>query len=682
MSIALTAILWLGACQPEHKPDGGSVILEAPALTSDVSSVAISDYGDAVCLTYSWNDVAVEGVYPSYIIEFADGSDSSFSKSVSLNCVGVTKPLSTAIIKEIASQIGADIKAGFTMIARVKVSAKNCKDVYSNTISVMIGEREFSIDNLFITGPAIESEAQAMTKSGSTFTWTGHLLKNASFKFPCQAGSDWPAIVRNTSAEEYWTAKVAFSEVDDFGFSISRSGLYEITIDASNTNSIAIAAKLIKEDEKTVISELYIAGPGAVSDWSVESMVAMTKQDDLFVWDGELLAAEEFLFPTQSTAIWPALMISSDGSQIIYGSSESQKVSYSVATHGIYHIEINAADIDNLSYKLTLVKEIRDIKPIYLVGAFDWGWDLSRAESMTSEDGTVYTWTGFIWGNADFKFLCQNDAWVPGYNRDANSEDYWSVVSRSSDGDPDVQFQVPANGTYTLVLNLETMKLKAIPAEERTPLYLIGAAFDWGWDLENAAQMETNDGVTYTWAGFMWGNGDFKILCQNDAWAPGYNRDGNSSEYWTLVRRESDSDPDIQFQVPENGNYKITINIETLSIKVEPLPEFPKIYPIGCIEDWGWDLNKIQPMKTYDGITYTITVKIWADNNFKFLCQNDDWWPGYTRDPNSEDYFKVVYNDGSLPDSQFRLDTQGLESAVYKMTLNVETGNLSFEKQE
>ena len=683
LTMALTAILWLAACQPEQKPEEGTITLEAPVLASDVSSVAISDYGDAVCLTYSWNDVAVEGVYPSYSIEFAENSDSMFSNSVTLSCVGLKKPLSTSVIKEIASKIGADIKLGFTMLARVKVTAKNCEDVYSNTISVMVGERQFAIDNLFITGPAIESDAQAMTKSGTTFTWTGHLIKNAEFKFPCQSGSDWPAIVRNTAAEEYWTAKVAFSEVDDFGFSISRSGQYEITIDAANSNAIGIEAKLIEEDEKTVISELYIAGPGVVSDWAVESMVAMTQQDGLFVWEGELLSAEEFIFPTQNTSLWPALMISADGSDLLYGSSESQKVSFSVATHGIYHIEINAADIDELSYTMTLVKEIRDIKPIYLIGAFDWGWDQSKAESMSSEDGTVYTWTGFIWGNADFKFLCQNDGtWDHGYNRDANAEDYWTVVERTSGSDPDVQFQVPANGIYTLVLNLDTMKLKAIPEDERTDIYLIGAAFDWGWNTAGAQKMETTDGVTYTWAGFMWGNGDFKFLCQNDGnWTPGYNRDGNASEYWTLVRRESGDDPDVQFQVAENGDYKITINIETLAITVEPLPEFPKIYPIGCIEDWGWDLSKIQPMKTYDGITYTITVQIWADNNFKFLCQNDDWWPGYTRDADSEEYFKVVYNDGSLPDSQFRLDTQGMDSGKYKMTLNVETGLLTFEKQ-
>jgi hypothetical protein len=115
--------------------------------------------------------------------------------------------------------------------------------------------------------------------------------------------------------------------------------------------------------------------------------------------------------------------------------------------------------------------------------------------------------------------------------------------------------------------------------------------------------------------------------------------------------------------------------------KPEPKPEYPKIYPVGGIEDWGWDLNKIQPMETEDGITYTIVVKIWNDAHFKFLCQNDAWAPGYTRDADAEDYFTVVYNDGSLPDTQFNLQSQDMETGNYKITLNTETKKLTFELQ-
>jgi hypothetical protein len=196
--------------------------------------------------------------------------------------------------------------------------------------------------------------------------------------------------------------------------------------------------------------------------------------------------------------------------------------------------------------------------------------------------------------------------------------------------------------------------------------------------------MTTEDGITYTWTGNMWGNADFKILCQRDAWAPGYNRDASAEDYWTMVYRATDAEPDVQFQVAENGEHTITVNIETMKMTVtkpEPKPEYPKIYPVGGIEDWGWDLNKIQPMETEDGITYTIVVKIWNDANFKFLCQNDAWAPGYTRDADAEDYFTVVYNDGSLPDTQFNLQSQEMETGNYKITLNTETKKLTFELQ-
>ena len=256
--------------------------------------------------------------------------------------------------------------------------------------------------------------------------------------------------------------------------------------------------------------------------------------------------------------------------------------------------------------RITLLEEDVVLTRLFPVGGFDWGWNKDAAEEMTTEDGVIYTWRGTIWGGADFKFLCQKDTWSPGYTRDGEAEDYWTLVY--NDGSlPDTQFQVSETGTYIITINLETLKIKVRKAEDSPTLYLIGGGFDWGWSLADAQAMTTEDGITYTWTGNMWGNADFKILCQNDAWAPGYNRDASAEDYWTMVYRATEADPDVQFQVAENGEHTITVNIETMKMTVtkpEPKPEYPKIYPVGGIEDWGWDLSKIQPMETEDGIRF------------------------------------------------------------------------------
>ena len=66
---------------------------------------------------------------------------------------------------------------------------------------------------------------------------------------------------------------------------------------------------------------------------------------------------------------------------------------------------------------------------------------------------------------------------------------------------------------------------------------------------------------------------------------------------------------------------------------------YQTIYPIGAM-DWDWDPSKAEMMKTDDGIVYTWTGMIKANNSFKFLCQNDgNWIPSYNRDDNADNYW-------------------------------------------
>ncbi len=788
-------VLMLPACvQPEQPGEITPGTLDAPSLQANPSSVSITDYSDVTCLTYSWNDVAPEGVSPTYSLQLAKAEDTSFSNAVTVTCPGAGKQFSSYLMAEIASELGADIKTGFDLIARVNVSADKYEPAVSNVVSVHVGQVRYEVSKLFITG--VGEAPVEMTLEDGVFTWQGHLEKGAEFKFPCQDNAPWPSVARDPVADGYWSARLCFSEVDDFGFAVSVPGIYKLFVDARDSNAPVVTAQLIEPDLDINVTELYIIGDAVGNADDLSKMEAFAGSDGVFTWKGHLDPLKGFRFPIQSSASWPALMITTDGKDLVYVEDEAGQESFVVTDPGIYEITVDAKNVNALSYTIELIEKDKVIRHLYPVGGFDWGWnkdvaeemttedgviyywkgtiwanadfkflcqrdawspgytrnaeaddywtlvyndgslpdtqfqvsetgvyvvtlnletlkisvrkasdspdifligaafnwgwDKDAAEQMTTEDGITYTWSGFMWGNGDFKFLCQRDAWAPGYNRDGNASDYWTLIYNDGSA-PDVQFQVPENGEYTVTINIETLKIKVAKKEEPpTPSYqdifLIGAAFDWGWNQSAAEQMTTTDGITYTWTGNMWGERDFKFLCQRDAWAPGYNRDANASDYWTLVYRASDSDPDVQFQVPENGEHTITINIQTMKVTVQgpPKPDYPKIYPVGCINDWGWDLGKIQPMDTEDGITYTITVKIWADNDFKFLCQNDGWFPDYVRDKNASDYFTVIKResaDSGIEDAAFRLDTQGMESANYKITLNVQTRKLTLEKQ-
>ena len=73
----------------------------------------------------------------------------------------------------------------------------------------------------------------------------------------------------------------------------------------------------------------------------------------------------------------------------------------------------------------------------------------------------TYTWTGKIEAGdgLQFKFLASHVQWVPSYNRDATSSEYWKLVYRTSYSEPDEQFQVDVTGTYKITLNTKTLTI-------------------------------------------------------------------------------------------------------------------------------------------------------------------------------------------------------------------------------
>lgn len=323
--------------------------------------------------------------------------------------------------------------------------------------------------------------------------------------------------------------------------------------------------------------------------------------------------------------------------------------------------------------EFTATKNNAGYETIYPIGAMDWDWDPAKAEMMKTDDGIVYTWTGMLKAKNSFKFLCQNDGnWIPSYNRDANAENYWTVYKKTEDWQPDDCFEVDKPGQYTITLNIKELTVEVVPCSDGfQKLYPVGA-MEWGWDLEAAEEMETIDGITYTWTGYLTAGLDFKFECQKTAWQPSYNRDGNAEDYWTAYYKTQDWEPDTQWKVDISGIYTLTINIETLKVTAEPQfdpSSWEKIYPIGAM-DWGWDPTQAEEMTTEDGIVYYWTGNIVANNDFKFLCQNDgeNWIPSYNRDASAEEYWTVYKKtEDWQPDDCFKVS----ESGKYKITLNI-----------
>ena len=107
-------------------------------------------------------------------------------------------------------------------------------------------------------------------------------------------------------------------------------------------------------------------------------------------------------------------------------------------------------------------------------------------------------------------------------------------------------------------------------------LYLVGNALAIGWNIDNALRAtvmkETSTNV-YEWTGYIKSDGSFKILRASNGWDYGYQATANrvtlSSTESGVWERNNAVDSDNQWQVSENGLYKITFNQGDMLIKAE-----------------------------------------------------------------------------------------------------------------
>ena len=471
IAMAGLACFVAASCTKDSPENPTPASLTAPTLTASPASVVVSEGSEDIALSFSWTDVAAEGITPVYSFQVTKQGDNEFSAGTAFDCPGTEKKFSHAELASLAGEIGASIDEGFNLIARVRVTAKDNKDiaaVLSNVVSVAVSKEQYPIQNIYPIGNGTPygwslDKTEAMEKSGSTFTWTGHIYANAEFKFLLQNDGWWPGIVNKTDDAYKYEPVLGFSDAADKKFKVDKEGKYTITIDASNTNDLKMNVQFIDDDiQKLVVEHLYILGGATKTGWSLDAMEEFEKNGNIFTWEGSLTEGGEFRFPMQRDW-WPCLMIAMDGETLVKGVSDDEKTGYAVDETAIYKI---VCDIDNMKVSINKTGDIApaEFPTVYMCGdATPYGWSsvMSEESQLVPEDMgnvNVLSWTGELKASGSFKFLTTSD-WVPSYNRDADASDYWTLVYRENYDQPDEKFQVSEDGNYKVVVDLDAMKV-------------------------------------------------------------------------------------------------------------------------------------------------------------------------------------------------------------------------------
>lgn len=318
------------------------------------------------------------------------------------------------------------------------------------------------ITEIYIYGPAtstgtdLENMEAFTSLGGGLFNWTGTLKADATFRFPLQKTSEWPSLM----PDEDGSLLLGESEDDLLVYTLSVGGEYEIIIDTRDKDNLIYTIDLVKADMSGLeINELYIIGDATPTGWAIDTMEQFTEENGVFTWEGPLVAEKRFRFPLQKEpdTWWPCLMAGPDG-KILLGTKDADEVNTPVSESGIYVITIDTRNREDITYTCELKQSgLPDVEitELYLLGPAANGWDILSMPEFENNGG-IFTWTGSLKGNEQFRMLTQkaDNMWFPGImiNLETGKPQYVTNAD-FGDGSSWDHFSVAADGTYTITVD-------------------------------------------------------------------------------------------------------------------------------------------------------------------------------------------------------------------------------------
>lgn len=253
-------------------------------------------------------------------------------------------------------------------------------------------------------------------------------------------------------------------------------------------------------------------------------------------------------------------------------------------------VSIKNWDDDDISGGNIIVPGTLKFDKLYLASGFtDWGVPY---EMLKGDDGKTFTWTGNVTGdNQEMKFallqqslsgdvqLMPNMNGATNKNVDLGEEmDAYPVIYYDKENAPikrDNKWVITEKGTYTVTVNVETMKVKV---EKLDVVYLVGTVLvpegedpNNGYDLKRAPYFTKIADDEYELT-INLHKGEFKILSKieytdtnSDYYAPGENTPFAIGSMNVAYRQGNGQDYKWQVTEDQTGTYKLTLDVSDSS---------------------------------------------------------------------------------------------------------------------